>query len=290
MNKFAITLYFSQYFSDSADNIAKDIKKYGISQNALYVKFLYNILYKETCLPKILISSLQSFLTVNSLFEYALEFFANNSEQPDEIYKMFAYLAVSSSGLSKNELALLIERPLNLENYLQFFDFIIFKHGNRFHLPNSALKHIVIEKFFPKTQILHAEIGNSLGSSSPNRICDIAFHIYRSKDWTKLKTYISVIPVFFALYNHENILDLFIYWAKLEKQKFDPIECYNKSLETFSNVNNLSPQDLSILLVFLCVFFKDHVEIENQSHCKFKHPSLIGYHELKEIDALDEML
>ena len=109
MNKFAITLYFSQYFSDSADNIAKDIKKYGISQNALYVKFLYNILYKETCLPKILISSLQSFLTVNSLFEYALEFFANNSEQPDEIYKMFAYLAVSSSGLSKNELASLIE-------------------------------------------------------------------------------------------------------------------------------------------------------------------------------------
>jgi hypothetical protein len=68
----------------------------------------------------------------------------------------------------------------------------------------------------------------------------------------------------------------------------DPVECYNKSLESFSHINQLCPQDLSILLVQFTIFFKEAAEFEVEGLIKFRHPLLAGVFELKEIDLFDE--
>ncbi|OMJ89182.1 hypothetical protein SteCoe_8732 [Stentor coeruleus] len=291
-NKFAVTLYFSRCFrNDVSDVIVKDIKKYGIYQNALYLKFLFLSLHKvEVPLPKIKIPSLESFRTVQSLFEYVLEVFSGSSTDPDEIYKLFAYLSVTSTGLSEEELITVLKKPVHVFEYLKFFDFIIYKNGIQYYLSSNCFKYVIFSKFYPKQEFLHAEICEVIDSLSPHKIPDILFHIYKSKDWMKLKNYVSQVFIFAEMFKPENKIDLFRYWKKLEKIKFDLIECYNKSLENFVNVNQLPPRDLCILLVYFSVFFKEYADFEIYNPCRFKRPVLIGYHELKEIDLLDEFI
>jgi hypothetical protein len=291
-NKFGLTLHFSEYYSnEKTDKVAKDIKKYGITQNALYIKFLYSILFTETKhLPKIEILSLESYRTVFSLFEYTLRILSNYSHDPGEVYKVLGYLAISSSGLSENELNLLLGSPLHLKSFLRFFSCILFKHQNRYLLSNNCFKDFVITNYFPHPYVQHREIVGVLTNTNSFSIQDILYHIFKSKDFTKLMNYISQINVFSEMFQPKNRFLLFFYWSCLEKQKFDPVECYNKSLENFSSVNQLFPQDLCILIVLLSVFFKEYSDFDNAELYKFKHPSLIGYNELIQIDLLDELL
>lgn len=291
-NKFAITLFFSKCFrNEVSDAIIKDMKKYAITQNALYLKFLFLSLNRaESPLPKIKIASLESFRSVQSLFEYILEVFSLASAEHNEIYKLFAYLAIASTGLTKEELNIVLKNSSLLLEYLKFFDFIIYKNGAKYYLSNSCFKSVILSKFYPKQDQIHAEVANILSILNPFRIPDILFHIYKSKDWLRFKNYISQITIFVEMFKLENKIELFWYWKKLEKLRFDLVECYNKSLESFANINQLPPRDLSILLVYFSVFFKEYAEIEIDNSIKFKRPVLIGYHEMKEIDLLDEFL
>ena len=183
-NKFALTLYFSGLFQhDFSDTIAKDIKKYGINQNALYIKFVYTILFKRAeNLPKIVLTSLESYRTVASLLEYSLEVFSSKCSNPKEIYDFFSYLALISTGLSEVELRALMEETQYLASLLNFFDFIIYKDKNRYSLSNNCFKSTIIEKYIINPEVFHSQIANVLIRLSPNRCSDIVYHICKSKD------------------------------------------------------------------------------------------------------------
>lgn len=283
-NKFALTLYYSKTFSDFPVKIFKDLKKFGITQNAFYLKFLYNCLSKSSDkVPKIEIKSLDSFRTVQSLFEYCLEVFSNRHKK---IYKLFAYLALASSGLSDIEITNLTGNLIH--PYLKFFEFIIYKNSNRSCLSNTCLKALVLQKYCQCHSKLNSKVASVLEKFNSELISDIAFSMFKSKDWMRLKNYLSKIPVFSYLFKKEFKLDLFKYWVCLQNQKMDPVDCYNKSIESFSNINQLSPQDLSILLIQFTIFFKEISEVEDENQVKFRHPLLSGSFELKEIDLLDE--
>lgn len=105
----------------------------------------------------------------------------------------------------------------------------------------------------------------------------------------KLKDLISDLEVFSIMFTPDYRLMLYFYWLKLEKQHFDPVVEYNKSLEHFVVQYSPSNQDLFVLLLQFCRFFKEFADLETAECCEFRHPHLKGYYELKEINLLTEM-
>lgn len=289
LNKFSVVLHFSNCFNyGPTDIIVKDIKKYGITRNTLYSKFLYHIFSEQISTLKI--SSLEQIRTLQSLFEFTLKAFALASKDPQEIYKFFAFLQITLTGFSESELNSLLSNPENLAEYLRVFRFILAKNGEKYYLANSFFKTCQLSDSLPKLQTLHGEAANVLELQSPERVEDITFHIYNSNDYTRLKNYISKITVFAQMFTPANAVDLFCCWEKLVENKFDPVTCYCKTLEWFAADHQLSLQDLSIILVLLSLFFKELSEFEKKNVCTFEHPRLVGHYELKEIDVLDEFL
>lgn len=283
-NKFSLVLYYSRNYLDFPGKILKDMKRFAIPQNALYLRVLYYCLStSDKDVPSMEILSLDSFRTVQSLFEYCIEVFSHDYKK---IYKVFGMLALSNSGLSDQEIMNFTDGRALV--YLKFFSFIVFKSENRSFLTNSCFKSIIFQKFLSNPLKFHAKLANELEKTNFIHSNTVAYHIFHSKDMIRLKFFLSKIPVFVQLFENESKIDLFMYWQSLQTHKIDPVECYSKSLETFSSINQLPPQDLSILLVLFTVFFKELSQYEENREIKFRHPLLVGHYDLKEIDLLDE--
>ena len=290
-NKYSLTLHFSKSLnSASSDRIAKEIKKYGITKNALHNKFLYNIV--SSCFasfPQIQIHSLENLRTIHNLFEFTVDMIASFL-QSDDPYKFFSYLQASPTGLTELEMFRLLGDSFQVNPYLRFFKFMLVNNNQRYFLSNTCFKVCVFSKYHKKSNKIHSDLANALEDLNPSRVGEIAFHICKSKDRIRLKNYLSQITVFSEMIKVENLIVLYRYWLKLEKCKFDSVSCYSKSLEAFSKKNQLPPHDILILLVLLSTFFIEMSEFEKKLIIKFEHPSLVGYYELKEIEILDEFV
>ena len=75
----------------------------------------------------------------------------------------------------------------------------------------------------------------------------------------------------------------------LREHHFDPVQEYNKILEQFVEQHNPKNQEIFIILVQFCRFFKEFSELETGEKFEFRHPPLKRLHELKDLNLYDEL-
>lgn len=69
---------------------------------------------------------------------------------------------------------------------------------------------------------------------------------------------------------------MFKFWKKLEEKGYDPIHEYNKTIELFNMHYNPKDEELFIINIQMCRFFKELSEFESDITPEFRRPLIKG--------------
>ena len=258
-----------------------------------------------------LIKSKNSFFFLIDVKE-ALIFFLNNHKDriiPLNKFKiLIGVLAVTCKSLFVNEILHLVisflvfiseintKVEISKEEFLKVvtaLKVILFDHENHYMIRHKFITKVIIDLFFPTTsdlQKLHLKIGTflELAPNSTRKYEEICYHLFLSNSLFKLKETISSIIPFLFLFNAFSKYDLFFYWRKLNKKKFDPSIEYNNALEAYCLKFYLSPEEMFNIVIQISRFLKEFSEFENHLTPDFRHPFIRYCPELAEIFFKDE--
>lgn len=167
-------------------------------------------------------------------------------ERKDLIKELLSLLWASRKGLTEKELLDISGVPLlywsalnnSLENHL------IRRNG----LLNFLHDHIkqAIEKYFLKTEKTKNDIHLKLAKYfSKNPLSDrsleeLPYHLKQTKQWNKLKNYLTDIDVFLRIYETDEY-DLVNYWRSLDEH-FDMGKVYASSIRKYFTRNKVKPE------------------------------------------------
>ncbi len=84
-------------------------------------------------------------------------------------------------------------------------------------------------------------------SSVQPQLDSCCYHLFYSKEWLRLKDVVSRVEHFAQFYRTENLYILALYWEKLEHSGFDPVQEYNKVVESF--VTNFLPSNKELFII-----------------------------------------
>ena len=87
---------------------------------------------------------------------------------------------------------------------------------------------------------------------------------------------VSRVEHFAQFYRTETLYYLALYWEKLERSGFDPVQEYNKVIESF--VTNFLPsnKELFVIIKWVAQFLYDLAALETKLTPEFRHPPLQG--------------
>ena len=115
-----------------------------------------------------------------------------------------------------------------------------------------------------------------MSEKSIRMLVEQTHNFYSGQDYFMLKQTISNIENFLFVFNPYTKYELCRYWQKLEEQGYDPVNEYNKRLETFDMVYNPTPKDLFVIMLQISRFLKEFAEFETKHTPQFRHPYIRG--------------
>ncbi|MBL7128951.1 MAG: tetratricopeptide repeat protein [Ignavibacteria bacterium] len=167
-------------------------------------------------------------------------------ERKDLIKELLSLLWTSRKGLTEKELLDISGVPPLYWSALNnsFENHLIRRNG----LLNFLHDHIkqAIEKYFLKTEKTKTEIHLKLAkffSKNPlSERCleELPYHLKQTKQWNKLKNYLSDIDVFLRIYETDEY-DLVNYWRSLDEH-FDMGKVYTNSIKKYFANKNVKPE------------------------------------------------
>lgn len=107
------------------------------------------------------------------------------------------------------------------------------------------------------------------------------YHLYKAKDYSGLKQFLSDIEHFLLFYTPFYKLTLFHYWSLLEQAGFEPVSEYVRSLEGYEARAGLGSVDLLKVILQLSRFFKELADFEGTNTPEFRHPKVLNKHTVR---------
>ena len=117
-------------------------------------------------------------------------------------------------------------------------------------------KRILIEPDTIKS--FHREISEEIGNKklSLRMLEELTINLFLAKEFFNLKQTICLVENFLLLNNENTKMLLHEFWKVLENKGYDIIQEYNKSLEIFEIHFMPSDEDIFLVNIQLCQFFK----------------------------------
>lgn len=273
--------------SENLKSVKKAIRKNNCFGNPLFLKMF--IVWSLSCFPGIpnfILPDFSETSTVVELFQYSIRFFSsfcNNS-----VVKVLNCLALCKYGLTKEEIGLSAGISLKVTGkVLQIYEVILTKFEDLYSFTNALFRNLIDCQVVK----LAREISTTLEEHrNINRIDELLHALWLSNDWKILKDKLRNILVFGYLYRHHTKLDLCRYWVSLEKNNFDPVEEYNKSLEEFVIANRtLKNEDLVAIVMNFFSFFQEYGNFECPKIAVFRNYPLSSPEILEEVNLYEEI-
>lgn len=207
----------------------------------------------------------------------------------EKVEKAAKILAVCQHGLSDYELCKLLDfsDSQGLDSFLShYFEGIISKYQIQWVMDFEEFKrHIRVRVVNDEERAsLHLVISRSFQVSMEKDILlleERIYHLFKAKDYSGLKQFLSDIEHFLFFYNPYTKRSLFRYWLYLEQAGFEPVVEYSKSLDAFESRANPSSYDLLKIIMQLSRFFKEFTDFEANDTPDFQHPSILNRHSLR---------
>ena len=279
--------------SDNNSQLKNQIKKFDCCGNPLFLEILLRFLfYNVKGIRKFVCNSLEKIKSIQELIEYILDYYTKIEFKREQLSRFFRLISHTRGGISEEELLQLCNfKSSTVVCLLELFAPLLHNSDGFYIFRNDIIAKIIISKYLISEDALHLEMIQVLDDHifTIRKIDELLNHLCESKNWMRLKDMLTKLEVFAIMFSSNYKIDLYMYWIKLEQQHFDPIQEYNKALEEFVAQYSPSSKDLVILIIQFCRFFKDFAEVEINSTCKFRHPHLRGYYELRDIDILEEI-
>lgn len=204
------------------------------------------------------LSVFESISQTDELMDYILEFYETKLMPKEKFIKTCVLLNLTFKGLSQQEL----NRVCNFGQYewqkmiAVFKSFFFFFQG--FWKVSNELFRKAVERRYQgseeKTNNVHVEIVQAL-EASPNCVRkqeEITSHLFRAKKFNELKQVLANIETFLLLFNPSTKYDLCRYWQILEENHMDPVNEYNKGLESFEMHYNPKSEELFTIILQIC--------------------------------------
>lgn len=278
---------------EELETIVRFVEREDICGNCLYLNLLLSLyLHKIPHLERFPLRKLEKCTNTRDLFNCALKFYNKRLLHGESIYRIFGYLAVTRNGLALDEIYKLIKcKGEHILKLLKLFDVCLVYHKGLYSISNEIFKETILNQLPMEIDELCLNIGNMLEESKLTiRNLDEQLHqYYEGKSWMRLKDKLINLEAFTIMFTPDYKLELAIYWQKLIQHTFDPVQEYNKSLENFVTHYVPNNQELFLILVQFCRFFKEFADFEAVTTPEYKHPHLRGYYELRDINFLDEV-
>ena len=229
---------------------------------------------------------------VEELFEAIVNFYAEQSVQRTVVMKVLGYLSISRCGLGVEDLTALCSHSESVVHVLELFSICFFTCDSLFLFKNDVYSKVIISKFVLQVSHLRFDILEHINNSpiTVHSVHERVYHYKELKEWLALKDCVCSLEVFFIMFSPSNRLELIRCWNLLFEHHFDPVQEYNKSLEHFVEQHKPSNQEIFIILVQLCRFFKEFSKFEPSDICEFRHPPLKKIAEVKELTLYEEVM
>ena len=261
-------------------------------ENVMFLKLILH--FCLICIPGVKPMSYTIFenaVSIEQIFEIAVEFYSNHGFHKNIIIKVLGYLAISRCGLTIGELTRICSHSESVIRVLEVFSVCLFSYDNLWMVNNDIFSKAIIKRYYPNPCELHLNIIESLNNNKTTvrTVLEIVYHYKESKEWMALKDSLCTLEIFSIMYTPQYRMELFSCWIVLKEHHFDPVQEYNKALEHFVELNNPKNQEVFIILVQFCRFFKEFSDLEISEICEFRHPPMKRLHELKELNIFDEI-
>jgi hypothetical protein len=262
-------------------------------ENPLFLNLVLHFsLIKNKNFPSLPLESIKKCEDIEGLFEVIVQFFIDQTPQRSIVLKVLGYLAISRCGLGIDDLKSLCSHSESVIQVLEVFSICFFTCESLFLFKSDIFSKVIISRFILQLSHLRFDILEhfSLRKVSIKSVQERIYHYKELKEWLSLKDCLTSLEVFFIMYSPQNRLELIRCWNLLFEHHFDPVQEYNKTLEHFVEQHNPSNQEIFIILVQLCRFFKEFSIFEPASICEFRHPPLKKVNEVKELTLYEEIM
>jgi NACHT domain len=291
LRKYMLEQYLTKYpYIQSSENLddIKNFIKEDPCGNPLYLKMI--IIWRLSYFPgtpRFIIPDAKEIPDIKSLYLYSIRFYSKSCK--NSIKKVLGCLCVCKYNLHIEEIALSSGISIKLTSkILQIFEHILIKNEDFYFFANSIFRdpsildnHVHISKQIA----LNLEETNNI-----ERIPELLHALYISNEYKALKNKLRNIQIFGYLYKLDTKLDLCRYWVELEKNGYDPVEEYNKTIEEFVSTNQLitSEEIVTVLLKFFC-FFQEYGETENPKMMTFRNYPISCGTVFEDVNLLPEL-
>jgi hypothetical protein len=207
----------------------------------------------------------------------------------EKVLLLLKSLSVCNRGLSNYELCKLLsfEEENELESFIQTeLGSLIDILDEQWRIKSEDLKRFFRLNLVPEDQevSIHQLIVKSykvtLDYSMP-LLDEKVHHLYKAKDYSGLKQFLSDIEHFLLFYTPYYKLTLFKYWSLLEQAGFEPVAEYVRSLEGYEARAGLSSLDLLKVILQLSRFFKELADFESDATPELLHPQILNKHTMR---------
>lgn len=202
---------------------------------------------------------------------------------------MLRCLSISRRGLSNFELCKLIavENEEEVESLLESeLGDLVIRLDLQWNIAWKEFKREAKRKLVPEGEEikLHQAIVKSYRITLEHSIPlldEKIHHMYKGKDYSGLKQFLSDIEHFLLFYTPYFKLTLFHYWSLLEHAGFEPVTEYVRSLEGYESRAGLTSLDLLKVILQLSRFFKELADFESEATPQFRHPKVLNKHTVR---------
>ena len=197
--------------------------------------------------------------TTEALMEYILEFYEDRLMPKEKFMKLCNILNLTFKGLSEQEMHRIVNFGKNeWQKMVAVFKSFFFYYQGFWKVSNELFRKAVHNRYHKNCEEqvneCHYEIAQTL-ESSPNCVRkqeEITSHLFRAKRFYELKQVLSNIETFLLLFNPSTKYDLCRYWQILEENQMDPVNEYNKGLESFEMHFNPKAEELFTIILQIC--------------------------------------
>ena len=225
-----------------------------------------------------IVNTLQQADTTEKLIQAVIEFYKDKFIDSDNYFKLISILCINYKGLKFSEIQSIIQIEDNvLAAICLLFKPFFLHHRGYWKITNPSFVKLYYKNYLKNNSIkraLHLKIANALEKEddSIRKLEEQTSNLYHSEDYFSLKQKISSIDNFIILFSENTKFELFRFWKKLEQKGYDPVYEYNKAFELFEMHYNPKDNELFILSIQICRFFKELSEFESNITPEFRHP------------------
>ena len=171
-------------------------------------------------------------------------------------------LVLTYKGLTEEEIQSIAGVNVDdLQIFLIIFKAICFKFKSFWKITNISIlkyfqKNILRDKALAKA--LHCEIIAEMKTKplSLRVLEELTINLFLAKEFFHLKQTLCLVDNFLLLFNENTKMLLHEFWKVLEMKGYDLVQEYNKSLEIFDIHFMPSDEDIFLVNIQLCQFFK----------------------------------